>query len=186
MGSRFNNLDDVYNTLVGASFNFDQLPANNKYRKYKEWKINPELRKLGDGVMPNTGDRTAYGIRPFGMLFDDANKTRIKLSGRVHGAIATLGGVALFNLTANPDGAFEGMPGYVPAKAILATKTASISSTSKITGRRYKSRSGESYTVPFGRSDTNDTEFDLQDEILATKGSTHVITFTPERLRRAL
>jgi hypothetical protein len=186
MGQRFNNLDDVYNTLVGANFNFDQLPSNNKYRKYKEWKINPELRKLGDGVMPNTGDRTAYGIRPFGVLFDDANKTRIKISGRVHSAIATLGGVALFNLTATPDASFEGLPGYVPAKAILAAKTASTSNTSKITGRKYKSRSGESYTVPFGKSAATDNEFDLQDDIIAIKGSTHVITFTPERLRRAL
>jgi hypothetical protein len=41
MGKRFNNLEDTYNTLVAANFNFDTLPATNKYRKYAEWKQDP-------------------------------------------------------------------------------------------------------------------------------------------------
>jgi hypothetical protein len=81
------------------------------------------------------------------------------------------------------------LAGLVPAKAVLARRlpnAISVPATqNRITGRAYKTSTGDSYTVPFGRESGTSTEFEMQSEILLAQEDTHVITFTPER-RRAI
>lgn len=64
--TRFNNLEDVYNELVAIGFDFNQLPANSKYRKYYKYKTDPEQRKLPEGSAQDQGARVRVGIQPFG------------------------------------------------------------------------------------------------------------------------
>lgn len=186
MGRRFAELEEVYSTLTAIDFNFDSLPVNNKYRKYREWKLDPEKRKLDPGAAQNTGDRKVVLLNPFGLPADPDNKFIVKMSGRAFAQIGGAAGTAsLYRLTTDsiPPTA-KGLPGLVPAKAHLAVKGATTNDISKITGRPYKSRTGESYVIPFGRETETQTEFTVQDAILANRAATAVVSFTPERLRR--
>lgn len=190
MGRRLNNLEDTYNTLVAANFNFDSLPANNKFRRYAEWKQNPERRELPNGAVPTRGSDRPVQISPFGLPLDPDNNVRIGVSGRAYPQITTsLGGFGLYNLTENPADNVRELVGYVPAKAILAVRLPQPdsveASANRITGRAYKTRSGQTYTIPFGAQTESSREFSVQGEILADRNATHYVTFTPERLRRA-
>jgi hypothetical protein len=185
MVKRFNNLEDVYNTLVATNFDFNSLPSNNKYRKYKEWKQNPDQRKLPEGSAQNTGTRVAIALQPFGLEFDAASRVKLKMSGRVHSSLSSLGNAALYNHLAGDISAIQSNTGFVPAKAVLATKTGTrtvTASSNRITGRAYKTRTGETYTIPFGAGTATDREFAVQQEILTNRADTHVVTFVPERL----
>lgn len=190
MAGKFNNLEDVRNTFLAANFDFNTLPANNKYRKYKEFKEDPDKRKLPDGAVPTRPRDVPYALSPFGLDFATDNDVRIMVSGRVNPVLgASLGGVALYNLTASPDDGVLKRVGFVPSKAIitvrLSTPTTVAASENRITGRAYKTRSGDSYTVPFGAASATDREFEVQNEIVTALTAGNYITFTPEKLKRS-
>ncbi len=78
---------------------------------------------------------------------------------------------------------------FVPAKARIATIVAATSPTSKITGRKYKTKTGTAYTVPMGQ--TNGTlryqqaiNSILTDAVFAGANATHTVSFDPEEFRR--
>lgn len=166
----------------------EALPANNKYRKYYEWKRDPEKRKLPDGSVPNRGRQRKVALSPFGLDYDADNRVIVSLSDRTFTKVPDLGGTPLFNLlTIIPDTA-QPFTGFIPAKAILSQRLAeslSVPATrNRITGRSYKTNAGKSYTVPFGRVSGTSTEFAVQRAILLSEENEYIITFTPERLRR--
>lgn len=185
---RFSVLETVYNDLIAIDFDFDSLPANNKYRKYAEWKRDPELRSLPAGSAQDTGQRRPAGIRPFGRAFDDANKYFVGMSGRTSTALSSLGGNELYGIESEALDGYIKRTGFVPAKAHLAVRLSNSvavpGSQNRITGQPYKKSTGESYTIPFGRKNNAVGPFDRQDEILANRTETHVVTFTPEKLSR--
>lgn len=189
MSKRFNNLEDFYVTMTAANFNWNSLPATNKYRLYKEWKENPERRQLPEGSAQLQGPRQIVTVNPFGLDFADGSQANVTMSERSFNARSSIGGAALFNhLTASASA--KKMAGLVPAKAILATKRGSPRTVAKeanrITGRAYKTRTGETYTIPFGSSAEATKEFEVQEEIIEDRFATHAVTFTPERLRRGI
>lgn len=185
---RFSNLEDVYNTLLAAGFDFNTLPANNKYRKYAEWKQDPEQRELPPGSAQETGARVRAGVQPFGLAIDPDNEFDVGISGRVNTEISGLGGAALYGLEIADLTGYTRRPGFVPAKAILAARLATSRAVpgtqNRITGQPYKRRTGETYTIPFGRKTATSTEFETQDEIITDRAATHALTFTPEKLSR--
>lgn len=189
MGRRFEELEEVYNTLTAINFNFDTLPATNKYRKYKEWKLDPDLRKRADGIVPSSGRKTNVGLAAFGLSSTDSNDhVLVKIGSRALAKLNELTDKGKFNLvtTAIP-ASYSPMSGLVPAKAILAARSAGVAETSKITGQRYKSSSGVSYTIPFGKgAGAAASEIEAQEAILKTTTliDAFVISFTPEKLRR--
>jgi hypothetical protein len=187
MGKRFEALEDVYNTLVAANFNFESLPATNKYRKYSEWKQNPELRVIGNST--DSGRKSLVSLKAFGL--DDGGGTEdvvlVKVGSRALAEFNAISSKAKFNLTVdNPTG--QKKAGYTPAVAVLSKVGAASTETSKITGQRYKSATTGTYTVPFGKGATaaTSTEFGVQDALLAdsTIAASYTLTFKPERLRR--
>jgi hypothetical protein len=187
MSQRFNNLEDVYNTLTAQNFNWNSLPATNKYRKYAEWKRDPEKRKLPEGSSQIQGPRQIVTINPFGFDFDDTSQVKVTMSERAFNQRNNVGAAALYNhLTASTSA--KKLAGFVPAKAVLSSKLGSPRSvtagSNRITGRAYKTRTGETYTIPFGSSAEATKEFEVQEEILQDRFATHAVTFTPERLRR--
>ncbi len=197
MGKRFSDLEDVYRTLSAINFNWDSLPANNKYRKYREWVEDPEKRTRDEARVPDTGRRIAIGLQAFGFPLDDTGKVRVKISGQVNTNIAALGGGTLYNHAATLDDTYVRRVGFIPAKAILAgrvgTPGANVAGSaplaggnpvSSITGKKYKVSTKGSSTVPFGGTTATETEFDIQNEIINDRDTEFVVTFTPERLKR--
>lgn len=188
MGSRFSNLEDVYNNLVAINFDFNTLPATNKYRNYAEWKQNPDKRKLPAGSAQDTGARKRAGVKPFGLALDPQNQYDVGMSGRAFGLLTDLGGTALYGLETAALDDYSKRPGFRPAKAVLAVKRATSlavpATDNRITGQPYKRRTGETYTVPFGRTTGNAFEFGAQEAILTAKSGTHAVTFIPEKLSR--
>lgn len=187
MGKRFNNLEDVYNTLVAIDFDFNSLPTTNKYRKYQQWKQDPEQRKLPDGSAQNQGARVAIGLYPFGLPAVEGNKSLVKMSGRTHALLNGLGG-AVYNHLVGDLSTVKPNTALIPAKAILAVKLSNSitvpASDNRITGRSYKKRTGETYTIPFGKGADTDYEFEVQNQIISDRAATHAVTFTPEKLQR--
>jgi hypothetical protein len=183
MSRRFNNLEDVVNTFTETQIL--ALPANNKYRKYYEWKRDPEKRQLPEGSAPDRGRNVKMSLSPFGLPFDANARVTVDVSKRSKDNLEAVGGAILYNLlTTVPAGATK-LAGFVPAKTILAKRLASprtvSSAANRITGRAYKTSTGESYTMPFGRESATSTEFEMQSEIIASQGENYVMTFTPER-----
>ena len=194
MAKRFNNLEDVYNTLLAAGFDFNTLSSTNKYRIFKEWKQDPDKRKRADGSVPASGRKQAIGLLAFGL--DDGggddDKLVIQLGKRAFDYWNGLTGKTVFGLVPTPGDTYKKLTGYTPAKAILGkyigtNTTSGTTPKSKITGREYKKTIDDSYTIPFGKGTTATArEIDRQDEILANTSlnTAHSITFTPEKLSR--
>lgn len=184
MGKRFNNLEDVVNTFTQAQI--EALPATNKYRKYYEWKRDPEKRKLPSTSISDRGRSRVVSLSPFGKPFDADNKVIVAVSGRSYDKLTDLGGATLFNLQTTPTATASKLAGFIPAKAILsqrlATSTTVTAASNRITGRAYKTSAGKSYTIPFGRASGTSIEFEIQNDIMLGKQSDYIITFTPERL----
>ncbi len=124
MGKRFSQLEDVYNNLVAINFDFNTLPANNKYRKYAEWKQDPDKRTLPAGSAQDTGARVGAGIKPFGLTVDPDNEFNVGMSGRVNTELGSLGGATLYGLEVANLAGYTKRPGFTPAKTILAVKRA--------------------------------------------------------------
>jgi hypothetical protein len=185
MSRRFNNLEDVVNTFTEAQIN--ALPANNKYRKYNEWKRDPDKRKLPEGSAPDRGRNERMALSPFGLPFGADDRVIVNVSKRSKDSLEAMGGAILYNLLTTVPAGSAKLAGFVPAKAILARRLAApraVSATrNRITGRAYKTNTGASYTMPFGRETGTSTEFEVQSEIIAAQQENHVITFTPERRR---
>lgn len=188
--SRLSDLNDVYDTLVAINFDFNTLPATNKYRKFYEWKTDPEKRKLDPASIQLQGERVLVGIKSFGKPFTELGY-KVRYSGRADAAKTTVvNNGAVFGHEIDESAIIAGFGakgGFRPAKAIFANKLANpvavSAANNKITGRAYKRRTGETYTIPFGKTVAEDSEFGRQDVILVGANN-HTVTFTPERLLR--
>lgn len=185
MGKRFDDLKDVYNTLTAIDFDFNQLPATNKYRKYREWVQDPEKRRR-TGV-PASGRKSQMGLLAFGYpTTNDDNKLLVQVGQRAknqwNGLDAPL--KDSIDLVENPDNTYNSIRGFIPAKVVAAIRVAATTPTSEITGVRYRKTTGDSYTIPFGRGGTLTTEFEKQAAIYSAFDETYSVTFQPEKVVR--
>ncbi|MGB5768947.1 MAG: hypothetical protein WBM32_03620 [Crocosphaera sp.] len=190
MGRRFEELNEVYNTLTAINFDFSTLPATNKYRSYSEWVRDPELRKLPASSRTDSGRKSQVGLLAFGYpSLNNDDHVLVKVGQRAFEHIGTISSNALFNLTLTsiPD-TYSPMPGFVPAKVVLGLRGAATTPRSQITGQEYKKTIQRTYTIPIGKGTGagQETEFDVQDAILAdpTISELYSITFKPEKLSR--
>lgn len=186
MGRRFSDLDSVYNRLLATNYDFNQLPATDELRKYKEWKQDPEKRKLPEGSVPNKGRMVKVGVEAFGLpTTGNTNKVKVKISNRAKTQYDSLPSAIKTEIVLSTNlNDYSTIGGFRPARVIIAARKAATSQTSKITGNRYKDSTGASYTIPFGRKTATQTEFEAQDAIIAAADATHVVTFTPESYYR--
>lgn len=185
MGKRFDDLEDVYNTLTAINFDFNQLPATNKYRKFKEWKQDPEKRKRTN--VPNSGRKAQMGVIAFGYpATDDDNKLIVRVGQRARTQWNSLDAAlkTAVALDDAPDATFNIVNGFSPAKVVAAERTTASTPKSEITGIEYRKTTGPSYTIPFGRAAAGDTEFERQAAIIAAFDETYSVTFLPEKVVR--
>ena len=189
MGQRFYDFEVVYNTLTAIDFDFNQLPATNKYRKYKEWKQDPNQRKPRTAP-PASGKKQNVGVMAFGLDgTGDANHTLVKMGSRAKAQYDSISDNTVFNLNvAEPvPSTYIRRAGFIPAKAILGRANGSGTVTSRATGIQYKKAVSGSFTIPFGAgSGAAAFEFGAQNAILAATGVTndYVVSFTPEKISR--
>ncbi len=189
MGKRFSDLEKVYNTLTAINFDFSQLPVTNEYRKYKEWKQDPDLRKPRTAP-PASGRKSNIGLKSFGLDgTGDADHTLVKIGSRALAQYNSIGDNSVFGLTvSNVPATYVRRAGFIPAKAILGRRNGTGTPTSRATGKQYKQVVSESFTIPFGKTGSGDTtfEFGAQNAILATASlaNDYVISFTPEKVSR--
>lgn len=191
--TRLSNLEDVYNELVRVDFNFDQLPENSKYKQYYKYKTDPDVRALPEGSAQEQGIRQKVGISPFGLLLlkeeafivgvSDRSLKKVGGSGTDFGSLDTVYGIKDTILPTH-----RKQSGFIPAKVVFAEKLATPQAVSKdknrITGRAYKRRTGETFTLPFGRTGDTSTEFGRQGSIITQVEEKYAVTFKPERLKR--
>lgn len=186
MSRRFNNLEDVVNTFTEAQLL--ALPATNKYRKYYEWKRDPEKRRLPEASVPVRGREREVALSPFGEPFDADKRAIVKMTTRSFERLTSAGGASLYNVLTVPPDTAQIIGGFSPAKAILSQRLATArtvpASSNRITGRSYKTNSGPSYTIPFGRQSATSYEFAVQASIASSQEASYIITFLPERLRK--
>lgn len=185
MARRFSDLRKVYNTLTAINFDFDQLPANNEYRKYKEWVQDPQKRKRDN--VPNSGRKSQMGLLAFGYpSTNDDNKMAVLVGKRAKDRWTALDAALKdeISLVDDPDTTYNNINGFVPSKVIAAERTTATTPISEITGLEYRKTTGSSYTIPFGRKTAADTEFERQAAIIDVFNETYVVTFTPEKVVR--
>lgn len=180
---RFRDLEDVYDTLVSGGFNIESLPANNKYRRYYEYKTDPERQERGE--MPATsrpGQYVNVYVRPFGFGAADNTAYVFGASERAMNRVGAVGNLGSFVKREAPTNVLRNAQ-IDPAKVILMDKQGGTRVRSEITGQYYRRRTGASFTVPFGRNTATDTEFGTQDAILANEAISggYQVTFKPER-----
>ena len=185
---RFSDLERVYDALKLGKVDPSSLPQNLDFVKYAKWREgNGEVRNI---VRPPLNGEVEVGVKAFS--YDDADdnaKQLVTMSGR---SSAFLNGFApkskLGLITSGLDEYFKD-GGFVPAKARIATIVAAKSPTSKITGRKYKTKIGTAYTIPMGQT-TGATRYQnavnaiLTDAVFSGSNATHTASFEPERFRR--
>lgn len=183
--ARFRDLERGYQRLLAIDFDFNQLPATDELRKYKEWKQDPEKRKR-PGV-PNSGRKATWGLLSFGHPSDnDDNKQAVKIGSRTRDQINGLaaGLKDSLGLDTNPDATYNRTAGFKPAKVVAALRTGGSADVSEITGNSYRRMTGSSFTMPFGRVTATQTEFEAQAGILTAFDELYVVTFVPEKIAR--
>ena len=185
---RFSDLERIYDALKLGNVNPNSLPQNLDFVKYAKWREgNGEQRNI---VRPPLNGEVEVGVIAFGYGFANAKgKIKVTLSGRSSAFLNSFSPKAKFGVTTNNLTAYTTNKAFVPAKARIATIVAAKSPTSKITGRKYKTRTGPAYTVPMGQ--TNGTlryqqaiNSILTDAVFVGANATHSVSFDPEEFRR--
>ncbi|MCA2813010.1 MAG: hypothetical protein IM477_10850 [Microcystis sp. M090S1] len=185
---RFSDLERVYDALKLGKVDPSTLPQNLDFVKYAKWREgNGPVRTI---IRPNLNGEVEVGVKAFGFGFDDEEgKLKVALSGRSSAFLNGFGPKAKFGVITTNVNEYQRNSGFVPAKARIATIIASTTETSAITGRKYKSKSGQAYTIPMGQTSgtlryQQAINSILTDAVFAGANSTHVISFETERFRR--
>jgi len=181
--ARLGKLKSILAELKKAGFDPQTLPTTSSLNKLDDWLSNPENRKRADGSVPNSGKKVKIGIKAFGYK-DADDDVIVTIGARSNTTASGLASKALLGHVSVTDQKM--VSGFIPAKVILGTKVAATTKTSEITAQKYKSSTGTTYTIPFGKNGTNTEELTAQDAIIGDSAITTIysVTFTPEKLRR--
>ena len=137
------------------------------------------------------GELLLYSLVPFATPVNTAPKVKTYLSKRSESGIGTAGiTVADANISKTPAdvAAAVELVGFIAAKAVIRVSgTTTTTKTSKLTGQKYKTKGGSSYSYPigFGVGETAKGFKDVK-EAIATKVNTNPnrsVSFTPEIYR---
>jgi hypothetical protein len=137
-------------------------------------------------VRPKLNGEVAVGVKSFGFGFDDDEaKQLVTLSGRSIAFVNGFGHEAKFGVITSGLNDYFKDGSFVLAKARIATIVAGTTETSKITGRKYKSKTGQAYTVPIGQNSASlryqqAINSILTDAVFNGSNATHTVSFEPE------
>jgi hypothetical protein len=194
MPKRFNNLKAALKLLRPLSGTGEavDLADNSALGFYQAVVSGKKTVSYGDrpaGSEP--GEFILYSLVPFATPVNTAPKVLVGMSKRAETNLGTAGiAAADLNVSkaANDISAAVELMGFTPAKCtVRSAGTATVSKTSKLTGRPYKTKGGSSYSFPmgFGVGETTKGFKDVRAAI-ATKVntvSTRSVSFSPEIYR---
>ena len=195
MAKRFNNLKAALKLLrplsgTGDAVDLADTSALGFFQAVQAGKKSVEYGDRPEGSEPGT--LLLYSLVPFATPVNTAPKVKTYLSKRSETGFATAGIVAAdanISKTAEDVGAAVELVGFIAAKAVIRVSgTTSATKTSKLTGQKYKTKGGSSYSYPigFGVGETAKGFKDVK-EAIATKvklnNTTRSVSFTPEIYR---
>lgn len=186
MANRFSRLEaqviELHKAGIDPSTSQDQRVK--KYWAWKSW-ANEAAHERAEGSTRQTQGEVYVAILPFAVAGTN-NFVAVPLSRRAFDANPISGKKATFGWKTVAAGeTADYRRNFEPAKAIIRAKGGEQTQISKITGRKYKTKSGptqQGYVYPFGRIGTG-TESAAQKAILAAVKETHSISFKPEVYR---
>jgi len=185
---RFSDLDCWYTALKLGKVDPSTLPQNLDFVKYAKWREGngPETNI----VRPNLNGEVKVGVKAFGYGFDDDDaKQLVSMSGRSAAFLNGFGPKPKFGVVTTGLNDYKKNGSFVSAKARIATIVAGTTETSRITGRKYKSKTGQAYTIPMGQTSgtlryQQTISSILEDTVFNGANATHNVSFEPERFRR--
>ncbi len=197
MAKRFNNLKSALKLLrplsgTGDAVDLADTSALGFFQAVQAGKKAVEYGDRPEGSEP--GKLLLYSLVPFATPVNTAPKVKTYLSQRSETGIAAAGiVVADANISKAPadvSAAVE-LVGFVAAKAVIrAAGTTTTTKTSKLTGQKYKTKGGNSYSYPigFGVGETAKGFKDVKEAIAnkvkaGTNGANRSVSFTPEIYR---
>lgn len=189
MAGRVKRLDSIIAKLDSISFDYTQFPATDEINVYKRYLSDSTVREFDGNNGQSQNGKLRVGLEPFGFPTGTEYLTQVSVSNRAYTYLQTLAFAVELGLTA-PGASlanYQSRPGFKAAKVTLAKResvTSVAKDKNKVTGRAYKKRTGETYTLPFGRTAGTDTEFEIQQEILAAASATHALSFGREGFSR--
>lgn len=192
MPKRFNNLKSALKLLrplsgEGQAADLPDTTALGFFQAVQAGKKQVEYGDRPEGSEP--GVLISYALTPFATPVNDAPKVKVSISKRSETNIATAGVTAddlnISKADTDISAAIE-IYRFIPARATIrvVTNQTTTSKTSKLTGRKYKTKGGSSYTYAFGFK-AGETAKGYKDvkSVIATKvkSATKSVSFTPER-----
>ncbi|HLO88875.1 MAG TPA: hypothetical protein VK203_28260 [Nostocaceae cyanobacterium] len=196
MAKRFKNLKSALKLLRPlAGGDAPDLPDSSALGFFQAVVAGKKTVEYGDrpeGSEPQS--LITYALTPFADPGTDAAKLLVSMSQRAESGLST-SGIAATDLFVSKTGtdiaAATDAQGFTPARVtVRVAGTADTTNTSKLTGRRYKTKGGASRTYPFGRNPSSSTEGykDRKAAILGkvktgTGGANRSASFTPEIYR---
>ena len=192
MGKPFSDLEKRAFTIL-ANGGDPAASQDSELASYWRWRINPSLNSHdlpAASERPDGRKLDDVYINPFGVDMPTGVFAKVSASQRaLTYAQAGLKTALQHTTLAATETGFK-LGNFKPAKVYLRTGAAatSLSRTSRITGREYKSyyaREDEGYTYPFGQNNDAETLSDRQSEIrtaiLAQDSTINLISFSPEK-----
>lgn len=191
MGKPFSDLEkQVIAILSGGG---DPLQSQNEaVRKYWEWRLNPSSTAHD---LPESSTRTSgrqlddVAIVPFSTTLGANNYAKVTISQRSMAFYDSVKGILGHQTLADTDVAFR-LGKFTPAKVYARTGAAAESTarTSRITGRKYKTRyagTDQGYSAPFGAGTANENFYNRQqlveEEVQKLDATINLISFSPEK-----
>lgn len=175
MPKRFNNLDAALKYLrktgTGDTGEAPDAPQGSQLAQYQKWKGGKiaVTYERDNGSKPKAIDELI--VKPFALGGGTDDTALVGVSRRAKEAISSTGlafASDLYAVEPSATAKANRIFGFQPAKAIVTVgQTTTTPETSKITGRPYKKRSSDSYTLPFGRENTTDTYSERKAAILS-------------------
>lgn len=183
---RFANLNAALNYLRPASGGgvSPEAPAGTPLRNYQEYRAGRVRRTVTRQTTSNPGIRSDYDILLFGE--DTANDSAIIGVGSRAAGSLPLGTIGLAQLGLTLRGGSSTAPEFAgvfaPAKVTFfrVTGTTGTQTRSQITGLNYRSRNGNSFTLPFGKVAATDRYRDRASAIDSGSGANVICSFQPE------
>jgi len=166
-------------------------PDNSALKNFADFRAGKKKIKVEYPDESKPGSIITVGVRPFSLPIDAANQFLVPISNRANEEKQNLM-AATHNHLANTDDVVENAS-LVPARAIIFRTDSGATEqvkTSSITGLKYTTKAGESFTIPFGAAATGDETYELPARtaiVAQIKGNQTLkltVSFEPENFRR--
>lgn len=191
MAKRFNNLDAALKLLrsptAGPDDEAPDAPAGSALKNYQLYKQQKKAITYTRASTSKPGEILVIALKPFALADADTTTLRTSFSKRANDNASSFGlSLSELGIDATLQETDKDIQGFQPAKAIArkVTGTTATTTTSKITGRPYKSKADNSYTFPVGRATGRNNWGEAKAYIISqveSAAGVNSVTFNPEK-----